>query len=229
MLVRHCLNAHSSTAIEWLYSDTGKYNLKSLIQIRRLMYLWHILSRNDTELIRRLYQAQKNTSSAGDWVKLVESDKQELNISLTDSEIQGVSKQMFKSYIKEKVKINYLNHLISLKTKHSKSEHLDCTQIQMAEYISDQSLSTSKKHLLFKLRSKTLDVKQNFKNKHPNPWCLTCGLFPETQSHILQCPPLVENLNYLKGKTSKIDETMMVYKNIKQQIMIVNIYSNSMR
>ena len=53
----------------------------------------------------------------------------------------------------------------------------------------------------------------------------TCGLFQETQQHLLQCPPLVENLQYLKGKTSKLEE-QFIYGNIEQQHMIVNIYSN---
>ena len=56
ILLRHTLNAHSKTPIEWLYADTGKLDIKSLIQIRRLMYLWHILSRDEGELINRIYQ-----------------------------------------------------------------------------------------------------------------------------------------------------------------------------
>ena len=66
MLFRQILDAHSKTGLEWIYCDTGKFNLKSLIQIRRLMYLWHVLSRDDTELIRRIYNTQKISSDAGD-------------------------------------------------------------------------------------------------------------------------------------------------------------------
>ena len=80
ILLRQILNAHSKTAIEWLYSDTGKFNLKSHIQIRRLMYLWHILSRNETELISRAYKTQKNSHNLGDWFKQIEADKNELEI-----------------------------------------------------------------------------------------------------------------------------------------------------
>ena len=46
ILLRHTLNAHSKTPIEWLYADTGKLDIKSLIQIRRLMYLWHMMKGN---------------------------------------------------------------------------------------------------------------------------------------------------------------------------------------
>ena len=58
-----------------------------------------------------------------------------------------------------------------------------------------------------------------------NQWCLSCGLFPETQGHILQCPELTSKLSYLKGKTSKLEEKD-VYRNIEKQIMITNIYSD---
>ena len=52
ILLRHILNAHSKTGIEWLYFDTGKINLGNL---------WHVLSRDKTELIRRVYETQKVT------------------------------------------------------------------------------------------------------------------------------------------------------------------------
>ena len=225
ILLRHTLNAHSKTGLEWMYADTGRYNLKSLIQIRRLMYLWHILSRDETELIHRIYNTQKNENSVGDWVRILEADKIELGIKLTDKEIQGVSKNVFKTFVKKKVKINHLEYLNSLKKKHSKSNHLDCRDLKMAEYLKDSRLNTKKKQLLFKLRSKTLDVKQNFKNEHKNPWCTSCGLFQETQGHLLQCPQLVKNLQYLRGRTSKLNENN-IYGSIEQQEMIVNIYSD---
>ena len=107
---------------------------------------------------------------------------------MTDEEIQGVSKNVFKTYIKKKVEINHLQFLNTQKKKHSKSEHLNCIQLKVAEYLKDSRFNTREKQLLFKLRSRTLDVKQNFKNQHKTPWCVSCGLFQETQSHLLQCP-----------------------------------------
>ena len=225
VLLRHVLNAHSKTAIEWLYAETGKLDLKHLIQVRRLMYLWHILNRDKSELIYRIYQTQKISNSIGDWVRIIESDKKELNINMTDEEIQGVSKETFKTFVKNKAKIKFIQHLNTLKSQHSKSKFLECSDLKTAEYIKDRRLTTSKKQLLFKLRSRTLDVKKNFGGNFEDPWCTTCGLVEETQSHLLQCPPLVENLNYLRGKTSTIDESM-IYGDIEQQIQIVNIYSD---
>ena len=111
LLLRHTLNAHSKTGVEWLYCDTGKLNLKSLIQIRRLMYLWLLLNRDESELTNRVYETQIISNSVGDWVRLVQSDKSELDINLTDEEIQGVSQNMFKNYVVKKVKISHLKYM----------------------------------------------------------------------------------------------------------------------
>ena len=67
------------------------------------MYLWEILSRDKYELIRRVYTAQKVNNNLGEWIRLVEADRSELRLGLTDSQIQGVSKSSFKTYVKKKV------------------------------------------------------------------------------------------------------------------------------
>ena len=108
-LLRHAINAHCKTGIEWLYADMGKLNLRLLIKIRGLMYLWHILSRDKNELIHRIYIAQSNSSSVGNWVRLVEDDKKELGIKMSDEEIQGVSENKFKLFVKIWLKGNNLN------------------------------------------------------------------------------------------------------------------------
>jgi hypothetical protein len=81
ILLREILHAHCKTGLEWIYADSGKFYLRSLNQIRRLMYLWHLNSRDESELINRVYTTQKISSSVGDWVKLVQADKSELGIT----------------------------------------------------------------------------------------------------------------------------------------------------
>ena len=183
------------------------------------------MRRDESELTHRVYQTQSIENSVGDWVRMVEEDKKELEIEMTNSEIQGVSEDVFKSYVKKKVKINHLKYLNTLKKKHYKSNKLECKELKMAEYMTSSRFNLKKKQLLFKLRSRTLDVEQNFKNQKQSPWCLTCGLFPETQGHLLQCPEIVTKLNYLKGIASKLDEND-VYSSIAKQEIIVSIYSD---
>ena len=65
------------------------------------MYLWHILSRDESELIHRVYKTQKNDNSVGDWFRLVEADKSELDINMSDMEIQGVFTRSVQNICKE--------------------------------------------------------------------------------------------------------------------------------
>ena len=118
-----------------------------------------------------------------------------------------------------------MQHLNDLKRKHSKSAKLRCDDLKQAEYIKSKKFTLREKKLLFKLRSRTLDVKQNFKNQHRDPWCGSCGLFQETQSHLLQCPKIVTKLNYLRGKTAYLNEND-IYGDIKKQEVIIRIYSD---
>ena len=189
------------------------------------MYLWQLLNREDSELTKRIYETQKISNNVGDWVRQVEADKIELGITLTDNEIQGVSQNVFTNFVSKKVKINHLKYLDSLKEKHPKAKYLNCTEVKQAEYIRDSGFSTKDKQLLFRLRSKTLDVKQNVGGQSNNPWCTSCGLFHETQSHLLQCPEIVPKLGYIQGRAFSLDENF-VYGSIEQQQMIVKIYSD---
>ena len=225
ILLRNILSAHSKTGIEWLYSDCGILDIKTHIQIRRMMYLHHILSRKESELIYRIYNTQITSNSPGDWVRLIQSDKLELCIELTEEDIQGVTKNVFRNYVKKKATIKHLRNLGELKKKHSKSVNLSCDSLKQAEYIQNISLNTSEKNVLFKLRSRTLEVKKNFPGLHSNEWCTSCYLFPESQSHLLQCPAIVVHLGYLAGTTSTLDEKD-IYRSIEKQKVIVKIYSD---
>ena len=57
------------------------------------------------------------------------------------------------------------------------------------------------------------------KINYPRTWDLLCVSF----GNLFTCPKIVK-LNYINQKLSKIDENL-VYGNIKQQQVMVNIYS----
>ena len=116
-----------------------------------------------------------------------------------------------------------LKNLSELKKKHSKAKFLSCAELKPANYIQDSRFNTKEKQMLFKLRSITLYVNENLRELNNTPWCISCGLFPETQSHLLQCPQLVNGRKYSNLKTSRLNANF-IYGNINQQQMIVKIY-----
>ena len=165
---RQLFNSHSKTGIEFYFSESGTIPIPIKISVRRLMYWWHIVRVNKSELISRVYSAQKLSAVSGDWVKLLETDKEEFKINLTDEEVCRLSALKFKNYLKKKSVELTIQYLQRLKRKHSKSEHLDVTDLAMSEYLIDDRFTKSERELLFKLRSRTVLVKDNFKNAYLN-------------------------------------------------------------
>ena len=68
------------------------------------MYLCHILSRSESELISRIYRAQKVSSSKSDWLQQVSEDLTFFNIQCDDDEIRAFPKERFKNLLKDKVR-----------------------------------------------------------------------------------------------------------------------------
>ena len=147
-----------------------------------------------------------------------------LDLDISDEEIESISKNKFKKIVETKIDKYALQQLNAQKSKHSKSQYLQSASFKTAGYLIDERFSKSESQLLFRLRSKTLNVKQNFENQHMNNLCQTCRLFPETQSHLLQCPEIAPKLKLLNLQDNPPEEKF-IYGNVDQQLNIVKIYS----
>ena len=129
---RKLLNSHPKTGEEFLFSETGSVSIKIKISMRRLLYWWNILHVDESEMIHKVYRAQKLSPVFGDWIQLLETDKKQFGILLTDEDIQSVSLYEFKEFIKKKAKELMIEYLSSLQQKHSKSKDLDVEDLEMS-------------------------------------------------------------------------------------------------
>ena len=87
-MLRKILNAHSKTATEAFYLELGIWPLRFVLSTRRLMYLWHLLHRDKSELISKVYFAQKSECNRGDWCQQIKEEKQKYQIMETDEDIR---------------------------------------------------------------------------------------------------------------------------------------------
>ena len=113
------LNVSRTVSKVSLYIISGKLPIRYIIKTRRLMFLWHILNVNKSELIHKFYKAQVLSPQKDDWVHQVTQDKQELNIELSDDDILSMSKTSFKKYVMSKIESSARAHFEGLKRNHS--------------------------------------------------------------------------------------------------------------
>ena len=104
-ILRLITGAHQKAPVEMLYLETAELPIKSVITVRRLLFLQTILKRNTKELTRRIYSAMKEDPIEGDWIFKVQEDFRSLGTSLENEEdnLIKLTKRQFKKYLKEKI------------------------------------------------------------------------------------------------------------------------------
>ena len=192
-LLKTILNAHSKTATEAFFLELAIYPLRYTLSARRFMYLWHILSRDKNELIRKVYEAQKCNPNKGDWCQIIQEERQKYDLLLSDENISKMSQEKFRKLVKKKVHSHAVNYIHDLAGPHSKSEHIKNPKFERQAYFSDRRFSKFDVQLLFTLRTKMLNCKSNFQNQYNNN--LACRICKEintieNEDHILACPVL---------------------------------------
>ena len=85
------------------------------------MYLHNIVSKSKSELIRKVYEVQKTLFTKNYWCNLVQENKEELQINLTDEDVSRMSKERFKVIVNKSVERRAVEYLNSIAMKHEKS------------------------------------------------------------------------------------------------------------
>ena len=115
-------------------------------------------------------------------------------------------------------------YLLSLKLKHSKCEYLNVSNY-MQEYLTSNELYTSEKKLLFAMRTKTVNVKTNYKHSYINNMlCRLCEKpdEDECEEHLLVCNELITD-HKLRIDISKIRYND-IYGTFSQQKTAINLW-----
>ena len=111
-----------------------------------------------------------------------------------------------------------------MKEKHSKVSRIQYDSLETQSYLVDAKFTLRNKQLLFKLRGKMSDVKNNFKNMYfANLQCNFCGECDlQTQDHLLVCPTIVSNCQDLYDNI-KIEHDD-IYGNLEEQLAVTKLY-----
>ena len=118
--------------------------------------------------------------------------------------------------------------LLNLNTtadSHSKSRILIKSKLEREKYFDDQRFSRSDVELLFKLRTRMVDLKSNFSNKYGTDIaCRLCQVQVECQEHILKC-------EVLKAKIEIPPQVVYedIFKNVDKQLEAVKVFKKLLR
>ena len=181
-LLRRLLDAPSKSPIPALYLELGVYPIKYHIIEKRLMFLHHILSCDESRLISQVFWAQEKSPVKNDWVLQVKDDLKVFELEyLTLNNIKIMKKEQFRALIKLKCKNISFKALVIEKEKKSKMNSLNYNNLKVQKYLTS-NINVRRKKLLFKLRNRMVSTSENFGMKNP---CKICQIEDETTSHVL--------------------------------------------
>ena len=196
MMIRNLFGAYKTTPKPALLWDLGAMSVEMKIKQRMLNFIFHLTSLDETTLAKQVFTTQHKMSFPG-LVKHAQKTMQELDLPdicfAKNRTMTGKTwNQLVKSKISAKMEADLLHEVKSKPYTKLINGPMSNERFETKEYLREMTLSSARTN--FKLRSKTIEVKYNFKN---NPkykaerWrCDSCvsELAIEDQQHIIVCP-----------------------------------------
>ena len=227
-LLRFICNSHAKTPVEFLFLETGATPLSYIISNRRINYLHTILTRSDEELIKRVYKAQKEDPSPGDFVELIKKDLETIDINLDEESISKTNRDAFKKHSRSKVKEAALKHLKSIQDGHSKVKGIKYSSLETQKYLTSPLFTKKECDVLFAIRSYTLrGIKGNTPSIHKDKMLcpLKCdSTSQDIQEHILKCHVILDQLQAEELKAAQFVEYKHVFGNTQEQKSVVMVF-----
>ena len=123
--------------------------LRWIILQRRINYLRHIVQRHDSELIKKVFLAQKEQPTRGDFVKLVEKDLSDIVISYEEA----LQSDMTKEKLKKLARNLAFRQLPNQQSEQKKVKQIKYMTLTLQPYLDSEILKEKETTLLTALRS----------------------------------------------------------------------------
>ena len=192
---------------------------------RRLMYLQYLLKEDENSLLHQFFKAQADDPVKGDWFVQVKEDMDTIKLNLSLDDIKIMSKEVFKERVASAVQKAGFQFLSSEKSKMSKVMSVQHESLSLQEYFLPSFMNIQEAKMLFRIRSRMVDVKMNFKNKYSDtlcPVCKTVGI-NDSQEHVLECAQLLKNQNILAN--SDVLYVHIFESDIKKQTTALRMFN----
>ena len=150
------------------------------------------MKRDKEELIRKVYQAQKDNCLKGDFAQLVFEDAKLINLNMGEDKIEKMETYEFKKIVKSAVKKAAFEHLLEVQQGHSKYRSVKHSSLKMQTYLNDHTMSKDDISLLFALRTKTIrGIRSDWGNMFHTNICPLCNQNEDTIPALMDCQELL--------------------------------------
>ena len=204
-ILKRLLMVPKSTPREALYIETGILDITHIIDKRKLG-MYNRLDKTKNKLIQNILESNANKTWQKDIFKIAE------HYNITENQLKE-TKHKTKEIIKQTINKRFKTDLNENGQDKHKIQHLITNKPNWQAQNRPKYMNMLNRHqisMIFKARTRMVDVKNNYRGKYPDNICRGCGSHPETQTHIFEeCPKFHQN------NTTKITNTQIFSDDIE--------------
>ncbi len=193
--IKRIFRSPASTPNTITFLETGTLPIEQELHLRQLSFLHHILIMEGSDPVKLVYKHQLRFEYEKNWANEVTQVKNKYYLNYTDTEISHMSKNRWKSIIKDHVREITFNALL---TDMAQLKHCNVNpyhELKQQEYLTE--LQPPHARTIFQIRTGVFDVKVNRKYWYNDTICRLCGQGDESVEHVVNiCPQISRNTCY---------------------------------
>ena len=180
----------------FVYLELGVLPIEQEIHLKKLSFLWKILNTPEDDPVRSMYNFQNKFPAEQCWRSSIKVLRETYCMD-EDSVIQKMSKNYFKTYVKEKIRKHTFSSL-----KQSLKENKNCAKLKYEEYKEQWYLTELPPNLasvVTRIRCHLLNIASHRPYLFGDETkCRSCEKELETLEHIINCSAVRGNNEFLQ-------------------------------
>ena len=183
--LKRCLQVPVSTTDVICFMELGIIPIEYEIDIRRIMFLYHIVQLEEDDPVRLVFKEQAKFIYENNWHNEIMKKLHIYNINYSEENIKKTSKFQWKKEVKEKITkyaLSQMNHQGRNKSKAIKLLPYD--KLNRQAYFN--SIDTEMSRQIFKIRAGVFDIKTFCRYRYEDSICRLCGVGEEDIDHIIK-------------------------------------------
>ena len=181
--LKRIIQAPNSTPNCFTYLELGILPIEYEIHKRQLAFLHHILNLHPSAPVSQIYHQQLLFTHEQNWANTTK--KLLTTYNLQEVDVRAKSKDEWKLLVNNAITNAAFQSLNTTCRTQAKTSHLQYDSLAPQPYLS--KCPTDVASFLFRLRSRSLNCKNNHHKSHTNLTCRVCNVEIECQQHIINC------------------------------------------
>jgi hypothetical protein len=213
------MHAPNSTKSVSVFLELGILPILHEINMRRLIFLHHVLLLPVNEPVLQVYEEQLLLPFEANWANEILQLRKYYRIFHSDDEIRQLSIYKWKKIVKSQVREIAFEEMKEPASE-GKSKDAVYTDLHGQQYI--YSLLPAEARLIFRVRTRTVSCKANHKQSYTNFTCRLCKVHPhEDQGHLVNCSEVCDGqmeIDVNKVFTSNFEEDKDFVKTLVKRL-----------